>query len=204
MHMNLSKLWEMVEDRETWCAVVHGVAKSQTRLWLDNHHHSNGLRVPRIIRSRFLLDPHHCFLIHLLNNSTICHLFHPPPFHPLFNTMATLLKSTNSHLPNSQVVTSHPIPQEQESRQTRTPINYRPLFTNSCEFTHCYIFIFFYILPLYNVVLVSAVQQSESAMCAQDHLYIYLPIFPLFWISFPFGSPQSTEWSSLCYTVGSH
>ena len=28
--MNLGKLWEMVRDRETWCAAVHGIAKSQT------------------------------------------------------------------------------------------------------------------------------------------------------------------------------
>ena len=30
--MNLSKLWEMVKDREAWRATLHGVAKSQTRL----------------------------------------------------------------------------------------------------------------------------------------------------------------------------
>ena len=28
--MNLSKLWEIVKDREAWGATVHGVAKSQT------------------------------------------------------------------------------------------------------------------------------------------------------------------------------
>ena len=45
MHMNLSKLWEIVEDRGAWCAVVHGVANIWTQLcnWTTTKSCSPGL-----------------------------------------------------------------------------------------------------------------------------------------------------------------
>ena len=61
-----------------------------------------------------------------------------------------------------------------------------------------YYFFFFFLLEYscFTMLLVSAVQQSESA----THIHVSA----LLWISFPSRSPQSTKESSLCCTICSH
>ena len=66
MDMRLSKLWEMVKDREAWRASVHGVAKNQTHL-VTEHNRTE----PHLILAKPFNDQHLHSLIRLIGASLV-------------------------------------------------------------------------------------------------------------------------------------
>ena len=81
--MSLSRLWELVMDREAWRAVVHGVSKSQTRL-------SNSTELNRTEHKQIDTNGHDLYISNLLHNHSHLPSFGSLPRSRVSNYRCTL------------------------------------------------------------------------------------------------------------------
>ena len=108
MGMNLSKLWEIVKNREAWSAAIHGVTKSRTQL-----HNGTATTIHTILSTKAFIAKVQCLLISCWDNwhGVLSHLLAPVhclPGHILMIliVLTSLLKSVEAVIRQQQ---AHPV-----------------------------------------------------------------------------------------------